>query len=489
MPDMQEITDRLQRALDLNSQGSSSASNVLGQTQNGLSQKQKDDVRAIVASFFQQESSEEGGDQPVTHVNVKELDSIPDVIKSLREFSGRPGEFSSWRKSVDRILELFESIRGTSRYFAILHTIRSKVVGEADTALESYRTPLDWGRMKKCLMMHYSDRRDIGTLEYQMTTLWQGNMSVTEFYRAVYQHLSLILDKIACLDYDDRSLINMTNAYRDKALDTFIRGLRGEMPRLLAISAPNSLPQALHICLKLENMNYRTHHAQGQNRGTNANKSISNQGNGMVHRSGVFPELVYFGGPTRPPVPPRTQKHVFHPNSQGLDHNRQQFRHDIGQNRPQFNQISQQAPQFVQNYPVSNSQPLQRAEPMDVDRSMQSRTINYMNRPPFNNSTHKRTAGGSFQVPTNKIQRNFHLETGGTSDLRNHQADNTIYAADPEPPMEAVGGPPDITEYNEIINREEVGEVLNPFDYGHEVNGQTDDYTAQELNSDLNFFG
>ena len=50
----------------------------------------------------------------------------------------------------------------------------------------------------------------------------------------------------------------MTETYRNKALDTFIRGLRGDLPRLLGTREPTDLPQALHLCLKLENQNYRT---------------------------------------------------------------------------------------------------------------------------------------------------------------------------------------------------------------------------------------
>lgn len=93
--------------------------------------------------------------------NLADLERVPDIVKSLREFSGNSSEFSSWRKSVDRILKLYEPQRGTAKYFAILNVVRNKIVGNACSALESYNTPLNWEAISKCLTMHYADRRDL----------------------------------------------------------------------------------------------------------------------------------------------------------------------------------------------------------------------------------------------------------------------------------------------------------------------------------------
>ena len=68
-------------------------------------------------------------------------------------------------------------------------------------------------------MLHYLDKRDVSTLEYQMTTLAQRNNTVEEFYQQVYQYLSLILDKIDCLEFSEDALNAMTNTYREEALE------------------------------------------------------------------------------------------------------------------------------------------------------------------------------------------------------------------------------------------------------------------------------
>lgn len=335
--------------------------------------------------------------------NVDAPDHVPDVVKCLREFAGKPGEFNSWRKSVDRILQMYGQNRTTPKYFAILHTIRHKIIGEADAALESYRTPLNWEKIKKCLMMHYSDKRDVGTLEYQMTTLTQRGSTVQEFYQQVYQHLSLILDKIDCLDLAEDALTAMTATYRDKALDTFVRGLNGNLPSLLSVREPTSLPQALQICLKLSNLNYRTAHANSMERTQPNIRSAAHQRSLPMKRS-FYPELSnphgYF---------PRTNKFYSH------DQN-------------QFNRMHQNfPPQSNVRPPLPPKPPI----PMEIDRSIQTRQVSYQNRTPYqnqqnfgqpywqirpnrffqgnNNHTDKRPPSQKMSQP-NKVQRVFNTE-------------------------------------------------------------------------------
>ena len=110
---------------------------------------------------------------------------MPDVVRSLREFYGNPAEFSSWKKSVERILKIYEPSIGTPEYFGILNVIRNKIVGSADAALESYNTFLNWKAISRCLTMHITNKRDLSTLERQMTCLIQGRKSVQEFYGSI----------------------------------------------------------------------------------------------------------------------------------------------------------------------------------------------------------------------------------------------------------------------------------------------------------------
>lgn len=327
--------------------------------------------------------------------NVSDSERIPDIVKTLREFSGKPGEFNSWRKAVDRILTVYAKYRGTPKYYSILHAIRHKIVGEADTALESYRTPLDWPSIKKCLVLHYSDKRDISTLEYQMTVLAQRHLSITEFYQQVYHHLSLILDKIDCLELGEEALSVLTKSYRDKALDTFIRGLKGELPSLLSVTNPTSLPQALHTCLKLGNLGVRIRHAD--DKGPGNPKPLQ-----PVRNRPFYPELTH------------ESKNFEMRNSY---QNRQFY------NRPTVPHGPAVAPKQVSAVAnFGNARPPLPPKPqipMDVDRSLQTRQINYQNRPQKfdeNRWQNKRQLSANTHQPQ-KYPRVFNTEANVHQDL------------------------------------------------------------------------
>ena len=342
--------------------------------------------------------------------NISDMDKIPDVVRSLRDFSGQPGEYGSWKKSVDRILRLYEPLKGTPKYFGILNVVRNKIVGQADIALESYNTPLNWESITRCLSLHYADKRDLGTLEYQMTGLVQGNSTVQQFYHTVYAHLSLILNKISTMEMSTEAMHVLVSTYREKALDVFIRGLKGDLPRLLGMREPADLPQALHLCLKLENMNYRTLHV--------------NHTAGHVRR-------VENNFPPRPPPrqPVSNQSPRFHP---------QQFHHELlhGPPRPPKPQYNNQNPwsynqrQVIQQLPQANRNPngnQQKPEPMETE-TIYSKQVNYQNRPQFkpNHPVQKRPAWSAHAPHPNKIQRNFHTTTEIPMVDDSQQADQTI---------------------------------------------------------------
>lgn len=326
--------------------------------------------------------------------NINELDKIPDVVKSLREFSGQPGEFGSWRKSVERILKIYESIRGTPKYYGILSVIRNKITGHADTALESYNTPLNWEKIVRCLNLHYADKRDLGTLEYQMTTLIQKNQPIPEFYQQVYYHLSLILNKLSSMDLSPEAMSAMTRSYREKALDTFIRGLKGDLPRLLSMRGPLDLPEALHLCLKLENVNYRVQHSHGSFRSPQSSMPPP-----------LPPKRTPFSMPRNHSMPKPFYPHLLH-----------NPRPPQTPFRPQ-NNFRPFAPQHPANFQRNQPKP----EPMDVDESIRSRQVNYMNRPTHQQASYKRPGSNQFRQPA-KFQRINHLEQNpDDSEMQDYQ--------------------------------------------------------------------
>lgn len=345
--------------------------------------------------------------------NLSEMDRIPDVVKSLRTFSGEPGEFSSWRKSVDRILHIYDHLRGTPKYYGILSVIRNKIVGNADIALESYNTPLNWTKISKCLNLHYADKRDLGTLEYQMTTLVQGANTVSQFYQEVYNHLSLILNKLGSIEMSQDAMNIMTQSYREKALDTFIRGLKGDLPRLLSIREPADLPQALHLCFKLQNMDYRAQYAN--NSSTNPRKVLHNT-------PPLVPPRRMMSIPSRQaPIP--APRRDFHPQ---LVHNPQ-----VPQ-RPRFYSQGYQQPQHeAPQNKLPPPRPPRGPVPMDVDQSIRSHAINYANRPQNQRWLPKRPQQASQRHhPPPKIQRVYYTEPDETNDVTEEQYEQDMNQED-----------------------------------------------------------
>ncbi|GBO99875.1 Retrovirus-related Gag polyprotein from transposon HMS-Beagle [Eumeta japonica] len=59
------------------------------------------------------------------------------------------------------------------------------------------------------------------------------------------------------MEASNESIKLLTQTYREKALDTFVRGLRGDLPRLLGVREPKDLPHALYLCQKLDNQTDR----------------------------------------------------------------------------------------------------------------------------------------------------------------------------------------------------------------------------------------
>lgn len=365
--------------------------------------------RQIIQAILNPNDDADDVDQPIDpNANLAEMDRVPDIVKSLKEFSGQPGEFSSWKKAVDRILKIYEHLRGTPRYYGMLSVIRNKIVGQADIALESYNTPLNWERIAKCLTLHYADKRDIGTLEYQMTTLVQGNNTIPDFYQIVFHHLSLILNKLCSSDMSQESLNNMTQAYRGKALDTFVRGLNGDLPRLLSIKEPADLPQALHLCLKLENVNFRTRHAMSSNSNVR-NTQLPIPAPRRIVSSQSLAQPLSHSQFTPLPAP----RKIFQPDH--VSNPQRPFKNNLYGQMTYPIQYRENQPRYQQNNPYTqppkpSPAPQPKSEPMDVDTSIRSKNINYMNKPqPQTQPPIKRPYSQQVHQPQ-KNQRLFHTE-------------------------------------------------------------------------------
>lgn len=195
---------------------------------------------------------------PRNEQDLKDISKLPDCVKELQVFDGDPVQYISWVHSVESILSDYDIVRTKPIYRAILQSIRHKIRGRADSALISYNIfDNDWPSIKKCLSLHYADKRDLRTLEYQLGNLVQRNATIDQFYANVNHQFSLIVNKIKTEDYAPETISVLIETYRNRALDVFIRGLNGDLSKMLMIQRPSTLPEAYSSCLEIQNLNYR----------------------------------------------------------------------------------------------------------------------------------------------------------------------------------------------------------------------------------------
>lgn len=317
-----------------------------------------------------QEQQNNGLQRPLNEQDLREINKLPDCVKQLQEFDGNPTQFTSFVHNVDNILNDYNIVRNRPIYRAILQAIRQKIRGGADAALISYNIfNEDWQTIKDCLALHYADRRDVSTLEHQLNQVNQGRFTVEEFYAKVNHTLSLIINKIKTEDHSEETITALIEKYRNRALDVFIRGLNREMSMMLMIKKPITLPEAYTACLEIHNIKFR----------------------------GLATERKY--NPNHTPDYPINKNFPifenFYPNYPQNQRNNNDYRNFRNENRyerqnnnnfqkmikPQQQQQIQkiQQPQNFQ-IPQRPTQP-KPPVPMEVDRSIQTRQVNYMNRP------------------------------------------------------------------------------------------------------------
>lgn len=71
--------------------------------------------------------------------------------------------------------------------------------------------------------------------------------------------LSLIINKAKAQDYSRKTSNVLLETCRNRALDVFIRGLNGELSRILVIQRPKNLLEAYRSCLETQIINLRNY--------------------------------------------------------------------------------------------------------------------------------------------------------------------------------------------------------------------------------------
>lgn len=284
-----------------------------------------------------------------TEPSYADMGKVPDIVKDLPKFDGNAHKFVQWMTDVQGIIDDFSRFKKTGQYQTVLKAIRRKIIGEADEILNTNGTQLSWREIRGTLSLHFSDKRDLMTLTNQLTHMTKKLDNIETFHAKIQEMHSLIIN---CVRMDpefkaEGEIKGVIKIYSRMCLDTFIRGVGSPLSQFMRNYKPASLAQAYQYALEFQNTEFRT------------NLDI--------------PSSI-------PQAMPRTYG------------NQQMYPQ---QNRNNFmpKQMSNQPKYFNprQNYTAPAKPSYNAPEPMDIDRSIRTRQVNYSNKP-LNQNDPKRGA-------------------------------------------------------------------------------------------------
>ena len=166
------------------------------------------------------------------------------------------------------------------QFHLVERTIRRKVRGEASDVLNAKNVTCAWHQIKSTLMLYHKDKRDVKTLDYELTCIKKGySESLAGYYSRVNELLTAM---IAQVQTDSKYSLHANvhiNYFREKALNS-IRGLEKPLSTLLKTADPKTFSKAYQFCLDYFNMDIRS--APYKNQYGNQNSSNTPKPKGMI---------------------------------------------------------------------------------------------------------------------------------------------------------------------------------------------------------------
>lgn len=269
--------------------------------------------------------------------NFSTVGKLSDFVRDLGKFDGRPTELISWITDVEGIFDLYRDLPETSVEYGVLtRSIRRKIIGEASDVLNANNVFHNWDDIKRTLLLYYKDKRDVQTLDYELTTIKKApSESLSSYFSRVNELLALLIVQVQTDDCMVDAAASHINYFRRKALDSFIRGLEKPLSILLKTADVKTLSKAYQFCLEYKNIDIRS----APFRNEHTNYPVPKPRGLELSQQRPIPHVPMQPRIRAPPTPmPRT---------------------------------------FSQNY----RPPVYQPQPMDVDHSVRSSNINYGNRP------------------------------------------------------------------------------------------------------------
>lgn len=327
----------------------------------------------------------QGNAQQVNIENVLKSLQSPQVLRDFPPFSGDPIKLHKFIRSIDNLMPSINLARNTPMYAIWQQCIRSKVIGEADDILELYGTGIEWNDIKATLITHYSDKRDEVSLTRDLFKIRQKG-EINDYYGEISHIVSLLVNLLNINEPNHDVRIAKNSFYQQMGLKVFLSGLKDPLGPIIRAQSPQTLKDALRLCL--EEANY--HFVKPTSKEYFFSKARADVP--PDQRSQPNPKNYQQNFPIQPFYRPFYPVLQFDPR---LAPNLPQLRNNL----PNIPPSQQPGPswrvptpnQFMNNMQAPHAQQkpalpprkmvFPRPEPMDVDKSLQTRQINYLNRP------------------------------------------------------------------------------------------------------------
>lgn len=300
----------------------------------------------------------------MTHHEFVQLGKVPDFVNNIPEFHGHGSSLPRWILEVENVLKIYERLpRDSIEYHIIEGTIRRKIKGEAANVLDSNCVAADWNTIKRTLLLYYKDKRDLKTLDYELTLIKKKpSESLSSYFSRVNDLQTAIIMQIQSDPKYASSYATHISYFREKCLDSFIRGLEKPLSFLLKNYNPNNLSTAFNYCLDFYNMDMRsTPFSDKQNHNIPKPRELN-------YPTAQHPQFTHH---RQPPVHKQNSfqfnlpRPYFQPRNSFTPNNYQFAPRNYYQRRSNYppNQHNPYYPQQIRNnFPV----------PMEVDQSLQS---------------------------------------------------------------------------------------------------------------------
>lgn len=334
---------------------------------------------------------------------------IPQAIRNLPVFDGNPVTLHNFLRSIENLMPFLTAIENTPFHDVWLQSIRAKIIGDADQILEIYGTPLNWEDIKANLIAYYNDKRDSVTLTRELFQQQQTN-TIEQFFGRVHNLLSLLINHTNISINDNTVKQDRIETHKENALQVFLAGLKEPIGGNVRARKPTTLKAAFDACVEERNYQAKT------------------------------------GLRLFVPPPPKQVDPVFgnfqpwiNPQNQVRPYNNSPF---IPRLPPPNKNVF--APK---QFPIRQPRPI----PMDLDRSIRTKQVNYVNRPNFN-------APKQALPPPQQNNRNF-FQQRGPPRFYVEELHNTDNLTDP-PVYDSYNGSYYYTLPNEYYNNSENDDKL-----------------------------